>query len=268
MELIDTTSKKTNSPQIARLLENERDQVKKWQPLLEELKSIPHLPIPIEFDLDDLRNEAKQVAEWYPHRLHPCRKLPAEYLSFHESSFRGQCLVDIQEDIIAGMSDSQKHLHDEPCAKFDENSRLRFFITSLGKEMPKTISALQLISPYLNRTRIINTPPGGGIPWHSHHNGIYNSNYLRLCIVHIPLHTSPVNLHSVRDYRSKEADVYSENYQVGQAYIFNSWHDHEFWNRSNQDRLTIISYFNFTDEALLRFLEPIVQSYAGPRIPK
>ncbi len=247
--------------------EEERAVLERWKGLVTELKSIPHLPIHLDIDLNRLREEATLVTDFYPHRLHTNKQLPEWYMEQHHSSFQGQCLVDYIPDNFYGMADAPGHLFEEPDAQFDEMGRLKFFVTPLGQKMPYTISVLQKISPYINRTRIIKTAPGGGIFWHSHHNGLYDVSYLRLCIFNIPLYTNNQCLHRVRDYKLKDdGPIYAEHYKEGKIYLFNSWHDHDFWNQGQTPRLTIIPYFNFPDEALLSFLEEQVNKYEGPRI--
>ena len=238
----------------------------KHRDLIEELKSIPHLPLDLEFDLERVRAEAKEVSRFVPHRLHANRGLPEEYYKHHEFSFRGQCLIDYVADDEKGMADPPFHLFDEPDATFDDDGRLRFYETPLGRRMPYTISTLRRISPYVNRTRIISTPPGGGIPWHSHHNNVYQNPYMRLCIFNIPLVTQSKVVHGVRDFRDPSAKPIWQHYEEGRIHLFNSWHDHMFWNRGDRDRLVIIPYFNFPDEDLLTFLAKQVDAYRGPRI--
>lgn len=245
----------------------ERHLATKWKPLLDEIKRIPHLPIDLDINLDKIREEIKFVQEWHPHRLHANKRLPREYLDEHERNFRGQCLIDYRPDNVHGMSDPPGYILDEPDALFDPTGRVRFFVTPAGEQMPYTISVLKKMSPYVNRTRIICTRPSGGIPWHSHHNGLYRSSLMRLCIFNLPVQTSRSVVHSVRDFRDPNGTSHSANYEPGRLTLFNSWHDHDFWNNGQEDRIAIIPYFTFSDEDLLSFLDKQVGQYQGPVIP-
>ena len=89
---------------------------------------------------------------------------------------------------------------------------------------------------------------------------------MRLCIFNIPLITQPEVIHGVRDHRDQAEKPVWQHYEAGRIHLFNSWHDHSFWNRGDRDRLVIIPYFNFPDVDLLKFLEKQVCAYSGPRL--
>lgn len=253
---------------IAELREEERAILARHSDLVSELKRIPHLPLALDFDLNTLLQEARGIQEYKSHELHQNKELPSWYYEHHRKSFRGQCLVDYNPAGDKGMLDVEGYLFDESDAQFDANHRLRFFETKWGEKMPKSLQTLRQMTPYLNRTRLISTPPGGGIYWHSHHNNIYLNSYLRLAVVILPLESNDNCLHGVRDYRDDKSQVYSSHYKPGTAYLFNSWHDHDFWNKGNSNRLTLISYLNFPDNDLLKYLEGQVETYSGPRLDK
>lgn len=258
--------KSPNKESILRLLESERAILHWNRDLVDELKRIPHLPLNIPIDLEALQREAQQVQAWSSHELHPSKKIPGWYFEHHRKSFRGQCLVDYTPSGERGMIDVDGYLFEESDAQFDESGRLRFFSTPWGQRMPQTLATLQQISPYLNRTRIVRTPPGGGIFWHSHHNNVYKNEYLRLAVVIVTLETTESATHGVRDFRDKTSPEHRIHYGAGRAVLFNSWHDHDFWNHGASDRLAVISYFNFPDQDLLDFLKSSVADYTGPRL--
>lgn len=249
---------------INRLHEVEKNVSKSYHQTIEKIKRVPHLLCDLSWDVERALEEVKKLSNWSPHKLHPYKNLSAAYLDKHEKNFVGVCLVDYQKNSLLGMLDSQGSLYRQPEAQIDEKGRLQYFLTDAGEQTPYIISQLRKISPNINRTRVIRTPPGGGIPWHSHHNNVYKIDYLRLCIFNIPLITHERCIHSVRDHRDVNSRVYSQHYQKGQTYLFNSWHDHEFMNYSPIERITIIPYFNFTDEVLLNFIEDNLQRYNGP----
>lgn len=230
-----------------------------------ELMSIPHLPLGKFFSHLQTLERLSSLNKLYPHQLHPSKGLSNAYYRHHEFSFKGQVLYDFQSCSLKGMADAKGHLYEEPEAVLEEG-RLKFFSTPLGESLPELISFLKGFSPYLNRTRFISTPHGGGIPWHSHHNGLYETSYPRLAIVHLPLQTNMNCRHRVYDFKERDQNVYEESYQVGHSYLFNSWHLHEFWNQGHSERLTIIAYFNFADPELMKNLIPCVETYSGPRI--
>ena len=253
---------------IARLRAEEKAILSRRSDLICELKRIPHLPLNLEIDLESLWQEAHGIQEYKSHELHKNKELPEWYYEHHRKSFRGQCLVDYSAAGDKGMLDSEGYLFEEPDAQFDANSRLQFFDTEWGEKMPKSLRTLRKMSPYLNRTRLISTPPGGGIYWHSHHNNVYLNSYLRLAVVILTLETNAECLHGVRDYRDTNSQAHYLNYPAGTAYLFNSWHDHDFWNRGNANRITLISYLNFPDNDFLNFLEKSIGKYSGPRLEK
>lgn len=244
----------------------EKELLAKHATLVQEIKRIPHLKLPISIDLEGLKREANAMELDRAHELHHTSGVPDWYFEHHKNSYRGQCLVDYTESGERGMEDVEGDLYDEPDAQVDEQGRLRYFVTPWGLKMPQSLSTLRQITPYLNRTRLIRTPPQGGIHWHSHHNGVYRIEYLRLAVVILTLETNPECYHGVRDYRSENSQKFFQRYESGTAYLFNAWHEHEFWNKGNSDRLTLISYLNFPDETLLKFLQPLVESYSGPKM--
>ena len=253
--------------QIMEMRLQEIQLLQEYRQELEAILAIPHLPVDIDFDLERVRAEAHAVPTDHPHLLHPDKNLPDWYLQNHKRSFRGRCLVDYRPDgEISGMSDAPYHLFDESDAQFDEQGRQRFFITAAGTRMPYTLQSLRRISPYINRTRLIRTPPGGGIHWHTHHNGLYEISYPRLCIFNMPLAGNSRCVHRVRDYREPAAKSHRSRYEPGRVYLFNSWHEHDFWNQGDSDRLVVIPYFNFGDRELLQFLCEQASRYTGPRL--
>lgn len=253
---------------VARLRADERATLSQRSELICELKRIPHLPLKLEIDLQSLLQEAHDIQEYKSHELHKNKGLPSWYYEHHRKSFRGQCLVDYTESGSSGMLDAEGYLFEEPDAQFDNTGRLRFFDTEWGTKMQKSLQTLRQMSPYLNRTRLISTPPGGGIYWHSHHNNIYQNSYLRLAVIILTLETNSECMHGVRDYRDTKSQPQHLHYQPGTAYLFNSWHDHDFWNHGQSDRITLISYLNFPDNDFLDFLETSVNQYSGPRFEK
>lgn len=251
---------------IARLRADELATLKRHSELVCELKRIPHLPLDITFNKEALLTEARQIQEFRSHELHQNKNLPQWYYEHHRKSFRGQCLVDYTVTGDQGMLDVEGFLFEEPDAQFDENNRLKFFDTEWGLKMPQSLNTFRQMTPYLNRTRLISTQPEGGIHWHSHHNNVYQNAYLRLAVVILTLETNEQCLHGVRDYRDKASKAYFAHYEPGTAYLFNSWHDHDFWNKGLDNRLCLICYLNFPDEVLLKYLEGPVSRYRGPRI--
>lgn len=251
---------------IEKLRMQERAVLKDHAELVTEIKRIPHLPLELEIDLPSLLEEAHQICDFQSHELHPGKDLPSWYFEHHRNSFRGQCLVDYTAASDNGMRDAEGYLFEEPDAQFDALGRLQFFETSWGQKMPKALTSFRQLTPYLNRTRLISTPPQGGIHWHSHHNNVYQNSYLRLAVIILTLESNDQCLHGVRDYRNPRDKAFFSHYQPGQAYLFNSWHDHDFWNKGTTPRLTLISYLNFPDEGLLKFLAGPVSRYTGPRL--
>lgn len=245
--------------------ESEEKILDKHNDLITYIKRVPHLDLGIDINLDLLKKESSHINQTHPHRLHRSKHLRSDYFDFHEFSFQGVCLMDYISDDVKGMSDSQSFIYEEPEAQFD-GYKVKFFQTPSGSKMPYLMNLLNTMSPNVNRTRYIVTPPTGGIPWHSHHNNIYDVRYLRLCILNIPIITNPDCAHGVRDYRDKSAEEHWDYYKPGRAYMFNSWHDHCFWNKGDEERQTIIPYFNFSDENLLEFLARRLDSYTGPLI--
>lgn len=252
--------------QIENLRAKEREVLRNHAELVTELKRIPHLPLDLSIDLKALLHEAYQIQDYRSHELHANKELPQWYYEHHRNSFRGQCLVDYTTSGDVGMKDVEGYLFEEPDAQFNSDGQLKFFDTSWGQQMPKSLQTLRQMTPYLNRTRLISTQPEGGIYWHSHHNNVYLNSYLRLAVVILTLETNDRCLHGVRDHRDKDSESHYSHYEAGTAYLFNSWHDHDFWNKGTSNRLTLISYLNFPDEALLKFLEGPVSRYSGPRL--
>ncbi len=253
---------KADQNRVKRFWSQFEKQQRHFPDVLRQLKKVPHLPLnsSVKIDLEKLKRELLQVQSWHPHIL-TSSSISRQHREFHSKSYKGQTFYDCIDDNLIGMSDTPTDQKDIERVQFDEGGVEIYFPTPLGRQMPHAVEIMESFGPP-RRCRVIKTPPGGGIDWHSHHQGPYfQKDYCTVSVV-VTIETNLESIHSVRMVQDHSRYL-EKNYEAGSAYVFNSWEDHCFWNKGRTDRICLIGYYSPTSAKLLQNLQENLRLYEG-----
>jgi hypothetical protein len=170
-----------------------------------------------------------------------------KYCSFYDREDSAENFPDLQpeawENLKQGKAVSYKHM--------------KYYKTELYDKMPYITSYLTThVFENSNRILLWKLAAGGTIGWHHHSNKQGNTDVNDNIIVHIPITT-----HQDVKMLVKVGDlIHEENYKVGNAYIFNSVHDHAVTNFSDVDRIHIIVMIPFNDKKIWEVIERSFQN--------
>ena len=189
--------------------------------LLQTVKRIPHLELQLDTQVDSskLRHETSSIVDWYPHKLTSAH-IPDFYKEAHQNSYLGQTFYDCNYNNITGMSDTPLIQEEIDQIQFDQYGSEVYAPTPLGEQMPYAVELVSRIGKP-RRCRVIKTPPGKGIVWHSHHKGPYIQKDYCTIIVIITISTNSQCIHGVKPVGGTER-VFNQHYQEGKVYLFNS----------------------------------------------
>lgn len=241
------------------LIESHRD-------LIENLKTIPHLRLDLQFDLETLRKEVATVDHFVPHQVEEFRG--QQFVQHYKESWHGRSLIDYTPDSYLGMTQTGAF----PSSKktFNSDGSTRMFVTDLGEQLPYSVQCVHEISHYPGRTRLAKILAGKSMIWHTHCQlKTYAPVPYVFGIVHIPIFSNPHVSYEVAPVGSHEPGqpVWKEHYRPGEVWLFNGWHDHRVVNNGAEDRISIVSYCHLIDPHFREIVQKAVDAYDGPRIP-
>lgn len=220
--------------------------------LIEELKNIDHLKLKVEVPLKELQQEALGVEEWVGYQLEKDR--PEEERTFYENNWKGRGLIDWTEDSFAAMSQTRTSDGSEGFTRqFLEDGSYKMFVTDLGQKMPRTVDFIYSLCDNPYRCRITSIPPGGALRWHSHcqfTSDRYSPVEYFIFTVQVPLLGCEGSHWGVTPFPRKKLGENArwEQYRPGEAWLFNSWHEHNVNNQGSQDRVSLVLYFPISDD--------------------
>jgi hypothetical protein len=247
-----------------RFLEQRRAVFEKNRPFIEELKTIPHLKLETAIDLPSIQSEFTQVDRWAGNVL-ASDAIPESYRKHHFEILKGQVLIGTTEDSDA-MVDTSDNFWNLPETRFDEEGRVQYSVTTMGKRLPRTEAWLRSFMREPGITRINRLEPLSEVAWHSHHNSDYfrEPEYMHGFAVTV-IQAEHGVWNQVRGFRNDDR-VFSCEYRPGQTFLFNSWHNHRLVNMSARHRVSVLHFFDLWDEANLKLLSRPVEEYRGPRL--
>lgn len=217
--------------------------IKKYFKVLEEIKTIPHLDLLKQYDVDKLLNETNKVKKF--------KSYETKYKfsqNLYDKAWSGASLYGTDGD---------------PYKNFTENSTSKnMSITPVGKMCPYIMSIMEDIGTENTLARIMRISPNTQLNWHSHH--LDHQQREHILTVQIPIYVPKNFKYVVKGINDNK--TYEKIYEAGRAYIFNSFHYHNVFNESDEYRITIMVYMNLKKEKCLNLVENAILNYKGPRV--
>lgn len=237
-----------------------------------KLKDIPHLnltkylpQIPTKDIIRELLQFSDNDFQSYQNGL-----IRKELLETMQKNWHGLCLI---ENCKEGRHHIDYKTTDDHNLTFHDNNE--HHPTDIGKLMPRTVKYLYSIAARPERTRLLKLKPNGDASWHSHYvlaksgfTTIDGENYVNP-VIQIPLITNSrveMLVSKSNPLTDTNAFFYKEKYNVGEVWVFNSYHYHNVYNKGRYDRDHIMMYASLDDEKLFPILETAVAEYNGPYI--
>lgn len=248
---------------------------------------IPHLNLtnylpkpPIE---DILRETARQnekissVEYGLPNTNEETKKI-VQYIG---ESWKGFCIIDIVDrgdqmiDYFSPNEINRKKILDMG-VEFNEEGYAIYKPTDIGRQMPITVNYVYDIMNKPGRTRMSVLKAGRTIGYHSH---IVKSEdrikpksltgpTANISTIHIPLICDEKSTHTVSDTKHPRilGNEYTQHYDIGEVWLFNSLQHHKAENKSDKDRYHLLIYFDHMDSKIRPFIEKAIEEYKGPYI--
>lgn len=250
--------------------------------IYEDLKSIPHLDLSVAIDTNPLIEELKYIDSYEGYRK--TKGEDEKTFDLYYNNWKGRGLIDIVPDSRMSMMRSPSPSERTATSidnkttltlEIDQDNNIKTYVTDLGEKMSQCVKTVYSITDYPLRARISKISANGNITWHSHFqnylgkNTVGGSKKWRHVIIHVPLITHPDMLMAVTKFPLSEnpnQEIFYKHYELGKVYIFNGWHDHNVFNKSNHDRIHIMLYAPLFDQKILNLIKTAIQNYNGPRI--
>ena len=218
--------------------------------LFESLIQIPHLTLPIEFDLAAMVAELHCIDDYIPYST-----IVKELQEKYREAFHGRSLFNDTGNSRDGMAEIY-------------NDTMPVQPTELAAQMPVTTAAVQSLGA--QRTRIMNLKAGKSLDWHRHY-----AQPARFLTVHLPLIMPPDFFYEVTPRSNinrsaspiDDALIHRAQYPAGKPTVFNSYHYHNVTNNSDLDRISIMMYCDLNTPLLRELVTQAVREYRGPLIP-
>lgn len=244
--------------------------------MFEELKRIPHLRLPITFDVKLLREEVSDMPELIGYEL-PGEDRSEEERGFYRRNWKGRGLIDFEDDSSKGMFDARPYQGGESPLNIrrSPDGKPYYWRTELANTMPSTFMVIDQLFREPGRCRITSMRSGGSLFWHSHcqfRSGNYEEHgEYDLAIVHVPIITNPEVKFGVAKFERDNTDhrtdnPYLQHYAAGECWLLNAWHEHNVFNEGFNDRIHLMMYGSLRDPKLLPYLATAMGSYEGPYI--
>ena len=254
--------------------------------IIETLKRIPHLLLPVEISHVEhalMLSELENIPELVGYELPGGNP---EKVERYRKNWKGRGLIDLEPFSEKAMRDARPLKSDiESLKEYFRNPPLKtdyqidpktgkrepvFYETELACKAPVMLSVIRSMFENPGRCRITSIAPGGSLDWHSHcqfSSNNYGDVEYDTAIVHIPLETNMKVKFGVTKFpRDDNNEVFYQHYSAKKAWLLNSWHEHNVFNRSYFERVHIMIYGKFDDAKFSKILEKAVNEYGGPLI--
>lgn len=250
--------------------------------IYEELKNIPHLELPVKINTGLLIEELKYIDSYEGYRK--TKDEDEKTFDLYFNNWKGRGLVDIVPDSRMSMmrspSPSERTVTSidnktKLTLEVDQDGNIITYVTDLGEKMTECVNTIYSVTDCPLRARVSKISANGTITWHSHFqnylgkNTVGGSKKWRHVIVHIPLISHPDMQMAVTKFplsKNLNQEIFYKHYEPGKAYVFNGWHDHNVFNKSDLDRIHIMLYAPLFDQKILNLIKQAIQNYNGPRI--
>jgi aspartyl/asparaginyl beta-hydroxylase len=231
--------------------------------LAERLRDIPHLDLGLQFDAAKMMAECEQIGQEYtPYKTRSVREAAA-----YAKAWAGRSLIGYDYDSREGM-----HEHTDDFDRRIREQDLRLQKTDLGEKCPYLIWVACSLHGDHNRTRVMQVAKGGHLAWHSH---VQNHGQSTMTLtVHVPIvmpetftyqvtHSNNLRLwQRAWQVRSSE-HVHVAKYPVGRATFFNSYHYHNVFNPSAENRISLMLYLDLRNKSVQELFEAAIDNYRG-----
>lgn len=245
------------------------------------LNITPYLPkVPIEEMLEELNQFTDE--DFYPYITGNTNKELAAHMA---ANWHGFCIIDSCKEGRHNVDYlTTENNFNKLTFNIDENGQPVYRATDVGELMPATVSYLNSIVGYPQKTRISRIMPNGGnASWHSHYklaltgdkkfamnDNARLENKIVEPVLHIPLRTNPdvwFGISASNPNYDKNFKAHWKRYNVGEVWIFNSFFHHNVFNKGTQPRDHIMMYIPFNDPILMPILEKAINDYTGFKLP-
>ena len=226
--------------------------------LKNKLRSIPHLPFPLFFDHEKIKEEIDSIPFGNNKYVSGFRKNKHMGIFDNDNNWESYALYSINGDIYS-----------DP----DEGWTESFKQTKLIDYCPYTYETIHSFGGGKLLSRIEKIMPGHSVGWHSHvleGGGFKDENILTM---HLPVCIPKESKYSVVSYTdycgsdySKSIKTYESTYRNGQVYCLNSYHYHNAFNYSDIPMVMIRFYIDINVSKNYEMVETAVKQYSGDHI--
>lgn len=228
--------------------------------LYARIKDIPHLRLGMLFDPSVLQEEFSNLP---PNILKPyqSRTAHSEILDKLSESWHGATLVGPWKDPYSAVTETP--VNAPACQP-----------TTLAPLCPTMMGVIEKLAGFNTISRIMAIKPGGHLSWHSHYYDHKTGPAHGGIVLHVPILMPEKFRYSVTSYwRWRMGDVekqplrfFNDNYQPGEAVVFNSHHLHNVFNDDRTDRISLMIYGSLANEQTASIVDAAARAYEGPMI--
>jgi hypothetical protein len=203
-----------------------------------DILDIPFIELDININIDALLKEYEEVIKQYELKNYKSNYWPVR--SKYAKSWSGVCLMSSDGGLYTDMH---------------EGSIGAPSSTELLQKCPNFAKLLSDLG-CTSRARVMRIAPKRSLVWHSH--VLEHGTPPNILTVQIPLVMPTdfkycvVNKEEFKWYKrffkpNWFKSVVSKRFQVGKAYVFNSYHYHNVYNNSNQERIALMVYLDLNN---------------------
>lgn len=228
-----------------------------WRDLSDRLKDISHLRLGLEVPLDRIRQELKNAVGDEYSKIQINLKIRKE--EGRERYWYGRGLIDYLPD----SRNLYEYLALDPkWIKRDISNELILHETELCGRVPQTMEFIKSITDRPRISRFLKIFPGTFLPWHSHcQSKLIGPLDYRKMILQIPLHSNDGVVNRVRPLNTQTEESEDQIYREGEAWLFNSWHEHAVINSGQTDRVILLVEAPLDDPKFYDLVESSLAQY-------
>jgi hypothetical protein len=218
---------------------------------------VPHLNLGQRFDVSKMVDEVAKIDRFEPYQSRkPLSK------DVYSAVWSGVSLLSSD-----GEPYSDLHEVEDPITEF--------FFTPLAALCPYLCEVAKALNGLKARVRVMRLAPGGSLHWHSPHRE--GGQPKDMMTVYVPIITPAESFWSVmaapdydvwrnagRPMPSELLRHHSVRYEPGSAWIFNSYHYHNVFNRSaTEHQVSLLLYMNTKNPAVAKMVRAALAAHTG-----
>jgi hypothetical protein len=253
------------------------------------LNLTPYLPaVPYKEMLCEVMAQFSKISP-FEYGIDPNKSQQArDAVNYLKEAWQGFCVIDITkrgDHMIDYFTEAVTHETVLSMGvEFDESGHAIYKSTDVGDQMPQTVNYIYSIIQTPGKTRLSRLGAGKEISWHCHAiKGKINRKHLarkgaNRATIHIPLICNSGSTHTVTkdptngqgidadQLASLQFPEYSQHYEVGEIWLFNSIQYHKAVNTGTTDRYHLLIYFDHMDPIIRPAIEAAIKDYTGSYI--